>query len=532
MDRCHRNRVFQLLSLLSATGCAAGPEPPDEDVGDAKEPIRAGYTHLANQPPWSCELVAIYHKQNFVPTPGAATTYDWFPRPCSGTMLNPGWVITAKHCTQATSFGPVIPSSDLRVIGGPNPGLAPPPAGAHTVAGIRWAPNEADVALIRLDPLVDTGCSYPSLNTSPVLSDQTVALFGYGRNTPGTPPLPEPPEYGAGVLRHALFTTYAQKSGLFEYWTELGQSSQNGDSGGPTFRAYRATDGTYRIDNVLVGVHMDPNRGTLVSPIASWVFNTAMANRSRQVLGRQPDGVMRMYEADGYGGWALGTGQVIEGDWGMYDIVVGTNDFSGDGLPDVLARKPDGTLWLYSGDGAGGWLSDSGQHVGAGWNMYDRLVAPGDFTGDGLADVLGRKPDGTLWLYSGNGVGGWIGSSGQHIGAGWSMFDLILAPGDFTGDGLADILARKPDGTLWLYRGNGIGGWLTGVGERIGEGWEMFDAIVAPGDFTGDWRPDLMGRLPNGDLLLYPGNGSGSWQLEYGWVVGRGWNMYDTVLSR
>ena len=79
---------------------------------------------------------------------------------------------------------------------------------------------------------------------------------------------------------------------------------------------------------------------------------------------------------------------------------------------------------------------------------------PGDFTGDGAADVLARKPDGTLWLYAGNGRGGWA-AAGRRIGLGWQVFDRVLSPGDFTGDGAADVLARKPDGTLWLYPGNG-----------------------------------------------------------------------------
>ena len=33
-------------------------------------------------------------------------------------------------------------------------------------------------------------------------------------------------------------------------------------------------------------------------------------------------------------------------------------------------------------------------------------------------------------------------------------------PGDFSGDGKVDVLARQPDGTLLLYRGSGAGGWL------------------------------------------------------------------------
>lgn len=50
---------------------------------------------------------------------------------------------------------------------------------------------------------------------------------------------------------------------------------------------------------------------------------------------------------------------------------------------------------------------------------------------------------------------------------------------DFSGDGKADLIARKPDGSIWLYRGNGAGGWITGNAEWIGDGWNEFDVIRA-----------------------------------------------------
>jgi len=46
----------------------------------------------------------------------------------------------------------------------------------------------------------------------------------------------------------------------------------------------------------------------------------------------------------------------------------------------------------------------------------------------------------------------------------------VFSPGDFTGDGRADILAINSSGALFLYRGNGLGGF-TGAGTQIGNGW-------------------------------------------------------------
>jgi hypothetical protein len=51
---------------------------------------------------------------------------------------------------------------------------------------------------------------------------------------------------------------------------------------------------------------------------------------------------------------------------------------------------------------------------------------------------------------------------------GWNGLAGIVAPGDVTGDGDADLFARDAAGRLWLYPGNGAGG--LGVRRLIGAG--------------------------------------------------------------
>ena len=88
-------------------------------------------------------------------------------------------------------------------------------------------------------------------------------------------------------------------------------------------------------------------------------------------------------------------------------------------------------------------------------------------------------------------------------------------------DGAADVLARESaTGVLWLYRGNGAGGWLPRM--RVGSGWNVMTAVVSPGDFNGDRRPDLLARDGAGVLWLYPGNGAGGFLSRV--QVGPGWN--------
>jgi len=112
-----------------------------------------------------------------------------------------------------------------------------------------------------------------------------------------------------------------------------------------------------------------------------------------------------------------------------------------------------------------------------------------DFSGDQLGDVLATRPDGSLWAYRGNGANGWQGWA--PVGSGWQIADAMFAAGDFAGDGHPAVLyRRKDDGSLWMWTTDGAGGW--GATRSIGGGWNACSALFSPGDFDGDGHPDVM----------------------------------------
>jgi heme oxygenase len=245
------------------------------------------------------------------------------------------------------------------------------------------------------------------------------------------------------------------------------------------------------------------------------------------VLVVDPGERLLLYRGNGAGGWLTGTAEPIGTGWGAFTAVLSPGDFNGDNKPDLLVRRADGALLLYRGNGAGGWLTGMGEPIGSGWGAFTALLSPGDFTGDGKPDVLARQPDGALLMYRGNGAGGWLTGKGEQIGSGWQPFTAILPGGDFSGDGKPDVLARQSDGALLMYRGNGAGGWLTGTGERIGSGWQDFTALTAGGDFSGDGKPDVLARQPDGALLMYRGNGASGWLTGTAEPIGSGWGSFS-----
>jgi RHS repeat-associated protein len=177
----------------------------------------------------------------------------------------------------------------------------------------------------------------------------------------------------------------------------------------------------------------------------------------------------------------------------------------------------------------GGFLPSTGASIGSGWATLKSVFSPGDFTGDGKPDLIGIGTDGSLWLYPGNGAGG-FSAGGTLIGSGWGTFKSVIAPGDFTGDGKPDLIGIGTDGSLWLYPGNGAGGFSAG-GTTIGAGWAAFTSVVTPGDFTGDGKPDLLAIATDGSLHVYAGNGTGGFAAVTGGAISTGWAGFQSVLG-
>ena len=170
--------------------------------------------------------------------------------------------------------------------------------------------------------------------------------------------------------------------------------------------------------------------------------------------------------------------------------VVATGDFNGDGIGDVVWRHPevaDLRLWLGKGDGRfdGYWVPS--------YNGNWDVVGAGDIDGDGKSDLL--------WRYKGDITGNfryWImdGARRDRVGSTTlSSTYAVAATGDFNGDGLLDILWRAPGaGRVRMWLGNGLGfagHWV----ESYNQNW----TVEGAGDINGDGKDDILWRY-KGDI--------------------------------
>ncbi|WP_326659663.1 FG-GAP repeat domain-containing protein [Streptomyces sp. NBC_00385] len=225
----------------------------------------------------------------------------------------------------------------------------------------------------------------------------------------------------------------------------------------------------------------------------------------------------------GTGTGDLRTGASATG-WPATSTVVPFGDLSADGCNDVLVRNATGVLTRHDGS-CGKAFAPNGPRltIGSGWQIYNALSAPGDLTGDGRTDLVARTPAGELWRYADDGKGK-LTARGK-IGNGWKIYDTLVGAGDLNGDKHGDLLARDTAGVLWRYNGTGKGAFAGRT--KIGGGWQVYNSLASVGDITGDGKADLVARDTAGVLWRYNGTGKGAFAARA--RIGGGWQMYKTL---
>ncbi|UXY32753.1 trypsin-like serine protease [Streptomyces sp. HUAS TT20] len=193
-------------------------------------------------------------------------------------------------------------------------------------------------------------------------------------------------------------------------------------------------------------------------------------------------------------------------------------------------------LWVRNSSTKTGYEKDSkGTSFGAriswgNWNGVN-VVLQTDLNRDGIEDLVVRD-SGTgdvYWMHYVLSTGSW---SQTKIFTGWKTRTRIIAPGDVTGDYLPDLLSVDSGGALWIYPGKGNGTFSSRV--QVGTGWNQYNMVRGHGDFNGDGKADLLARKSStGDLYLYKGtgkSGTGAFstrvKVRSAWT---GYNAFDAV---
>ena len=273
---------------------------------------------------------------------------------------------------------------------------------------------------------------------------------------------------------------------------------------------------------------------TVLARFATLSFSDYTSDGKSDLIGLTPNGTLWVYAGTGAGN--VDAGVPITPNWTGYNRLLAPGDMDSNGKPDLITRGNDGKLWLHKRSSATGELLRRVQ-IGTGWNAYDIILAPGDVDHDGRPDLLARSmPDGTLWLFRGTGLG--TISPRVSFDAGWAGYNAIYTPGDVNEDGHPDLLARDSDGKLYLFKGNGNAGLQAG-GTLVGTGFDAYTDVICPGDFDKDGHCDIIGRTGTGDLYLYGASWSGGAVEDHVFndgftapvFIDGGWDAFNDVVG-
>jgi hypothetical protein len=158
--------------------------------------------------------------------------------------------------------------------------------------------------------------------------------------------------------------------------------------------------------------------------------------------------------------------------------------------------------------------------IGAGWGVRF-LDAHADFTGDGVADAVAVREDGSAYLYRGL-RDNYGYTKGTRIATGWSTMQTVFAATDVTGDRRADLLGVDKGGVLWIFPGTGQGTFSPK--RKVSAGWGGLGALFSARDVSGDGRVDLGAVTMDGTLRVYKGRGNGTFSSAVS--VSQGWAPY------
>lgn len=188
-------------------------------------------------------------------------------------------------------------------------------------------------------------------------------------------------------------------------------------------------------------------------------------------------------------------------------------DFNGDKITDLLYRDDNWTLWPGTVDGTFDRPIKSSGTCGTSScaALVDGEILLGDFNGDDIADILNRGQRFQVWLGTESGAFSAVKTSTvscyyescQRLNVG----DVLI--GDFSGDGISDVLHLGQNLTVW--RGTAKGTFLDAVETTGGCGSKTCDKVertlFRTGDFNGDGASDVLLRGTN--LMVWYGNASG-----------------------
>ncbi|MEA5364681.1 tachylectin-related carbohydrate-binding protein [Amycolatopsis sp., V23-08] len=386
---------------------------------------------------------------------------------CSGSLIDPSWLLTSATCLTATESGASSEAAGITV------GDV-----VTTVAKVVRNPGR-DVVLAKLAAPA-TGVAPVTVATTAPQAGETLQVAGFGRTT--TDWVPARP-------RVAPFTVSGVTGASVAVSSAGGVDTCKGDAGGPAFRLNGGTAELVALSSASwqhgcldVTETRQGSVETRVDDLGDWirrhVVPTPVSCSPAAVWTARADGSLWRYvhfaAADGGLTWTTPdapvgsgwTGRVLAGKDGVIWDIHRSNG-SADPYPGGALKR-----WGYSP--TAGW--SGGGQVGSGWERYLTPEYAHRITVDQRNRIFMIDDQNRLKVYLwDDATGWWVNGVGDVLDTGWNRFDSITAAGDGV------LYARKPTGELFRFQYDFATSAWAQKDKPVGVGWQMFSEIFSPG---------------------------------------------------
>ena len=191
-------------------------------------------------------------------------------------------------------------------------------------------------------------------------------------------------------------------------------------------------------------------------------------------------------------------------------------DFSGDGNTDLRWQNTDGSIAIWTMDGVNKTAGSQIYGPFAGWSVVN---GQSDFNGDGKTDLLWGNTDGSIAIWTMDGVNKTAGSQIYGPFGGWSV---VNEQSDFNGDGKTDLRWQNTDGSIAIWTMDGVN---KTAGSQIYGPFAGWSVVNGRSDFNGDGKTDLLWGNTDGSIATWTMDGVNNTAGSQSYGPFAGWDL-------